>query len=245
MLQWSAQISHLAKDYTVVAYDVFGCGRSPKPTGWECYSTSELCEDLMALVRHCGLPGARNVLVCHSAGCSWGLMCAAQLADATPDSPMLAGLVLLSVLDAKPAVASHPVFRLPASFLNLLQPLLSAGFEERALAPVTRAGATPEHVELLSLCKATNSSNPMHMAKAYYRQMEVPASVVLASVRVPVLLLVGSHDLLAPPECSRRVAAVLPDCDLVELDGVAHQLMQEDPVAVNSRLSAFLVKCLG
>ena len=35
--------------YAVVAYDWFGCGRSPKPQGWDLYAMGELYEDLKAM----------------------------------------------------------------------------------------------------------------------------------------------------------------------------------------------------
>ena len=43
MLQWRAQIEALADGgHSVVAFDCFGCGRSPKPSVWAAYSFANL-----------------------------------------------------------------------------------------------------------------------------------------------------------------------------------------------------------
>ena len=169
MLQWSAQIDALAERHNVVAYDAYGCGRSPKPNDWHAYSAAQHVEDLKAVVRRCSGDARRRrrrrtVIVAHSAACSWAL-------QAALDEPVaIDGLVLLGGLDAKPEAASHPIFRFPVRCLEGIQPLLSARLGARALHPRARAGASREHRELMELCAETNRSNSMYMCKVRPRQ---------------------------------------------------------------------------
>ena len=154
-LQWLAQIEHAAAaGMTVVAYDFLGCGRSAKPHDWSCYSMDELYQDLVAIARRYGAgesSGGRNVVVAHSMGCSLALRLAAEWGT---HGVNVSGLALLGATDEIPAAAASPIFRLPLCLLDRIQPLLSAGFEARALHEETRAAATPAHRELIALAKA-------------------------------------------------------------------------------------------
>ena len=175
MLQYRALIDHLSgAGHEVIAYDFLGCGRSSKPLSWSAYDFAELRSDLIAVIdRYSGGAGddstrTKNVLVCHSAGCSLGIGVAARGAGAA----YVDGMVLMGG-PAGPYRA-HPVFYLPVPILDRLQPTLSAGFESLALHPRTFEGSTEERKEALALAKDTNGSNPMSMCKAYYRQMVLP-----------------------------------------------------------------------
>jgi len=69
---WQPQIAALARQHTVITYDVRGHGRSGKPRGR--YSVKQFAEDAAALIEHLE-PGPVNVL-----GISMGGMIAFQLA---------------------------------------------------------------------------------------------------------------------------------------------------------------------
>src|SRR2546423_573191 len=75
-LDWEHQIAALAKQHTVITYDVRGHGRSGKPRGR--YSVRQFAEDATALIEHLE-PGPVNVL-----GISMGGMIALQLAADSP-----------------------------------------------------------------------------------------------------------------------------------------------------------------
>ena len=170
LLQWKAQIRTFQDaNFHTIAYDAYGCGRSPKPNSWEAYSSDQHVQDLKAIVRKFAgtSPASKTFIIAHSAGCSWALQTAIDLGKEEPD--LIHGLALLGAIDEKPAAALHPVFRLPVLCLDGIQPLLSAGFAERALHPQTREAQTPEHRELLQLCAESNNSNPMYMCKVRFQ----------------------------------------------------------------------------
>jgi 3-oxoadipate enol-lactonase len=62
------------------------------------------------------------------------------------------------------------------------------------------------------------------------------------AVDVPVLVMVGEHDVIAPPAHARNMAAALPDAQLVEIPGVGHVSNIEAPALFNATLAAFLAR---
>ena len=63
---------------------------------------------------------------------------------------------------------------------------------------------------------------------------------LLASVRVPTLVLCGRDDQLTPPELSEELAAGIADSRLVLLDRCGHVSPLEQPEAVTAVLEAWL-----
>ncbi|KAL1519981.1 hypothetical protein AB1Y20_023465 [Prymnesium parvum] len=243
LLQWQAQLDHSSRFSSVLAYDSYGCGRSPKPYEWEAYASHALIADLVALVQRFSASSSSEklVLVAHSAAAGFALQAVRWLSEAPGEGRrQIAGVVTVSALDAVPSALA--LFRLPLCVLTRLQPSLSAGFVEGALHEETRAARTEEHQELLSLCDGINEANPMYMCQAYYRQLLTPSDEEIAAVRVPVMLIAGEADKIVPPAASLRWAAILGSerAQLHVLPFGSHQVMQEQPAEVNRLLDRFL-----
>jgi pimeloyl-ACP methyl ester carboxylesterase len=64
----------------------------------------------------------------------------------------------------------------------------------------------------------------------------------LPRVRCPTLVMCGDSDQLAPPECSREIAALVPGAELHWVLRCGHMLTMEKPDAVNAALTAWLEK---
>lgn len=62
----------------------------------------------------------------------------------------------------------------------------------------------------------------------------------LPQVRCPTLVMCGDTDRLAPPECSREIAALVPNAQLVMVQDCGHMLTMEQPEIVNATLAAWL-----
>lgn len=62
----------------------------------------------------------------------------------------------------------------------------------------------------------------------------------LPGVRCPTLVMCGDADQLAPPDCSREIASLVPGADLVLVPRCGHMLTLEQPEFVNARLLAWL-----
>lgn len=68
------------------------------------------------------------------------------------------------------------------------------------------------------------------------------ARLHLPSLRAPVLLMCGDDDRLAPPECTREMAALLPQAEVVWVPQCGHMLTMEKPDLVNAALNGWLAK---
>ena len=159
MLQYEQLIAHFAAaGHEIVAFDFVGCGRSPKPRSWYAYSFEALQADTAAVVaKYSGgsSSAAKNILVCHSAGCLLGL---GILAAA--DVHAVHGLVLM----APAYVAAYkplPLFYLPARVLGWIQLQLDSAFEALALHEKTTdaAIATDARKAVLALAREVHLSN--------------------------------------------------------------------------------------
>ncbi|MBA2675263.1 alpha/beta fold hydrolase [Ramlibacter sp.] len=64
----------------------------------------------------------------------------------------------------------------------------------------------------------------------------------LPQLRCPVLVLCGDADQLAPPGCSREIASLVAQAELLMVPQCGHMLTMEQPKAVNAALLAWLEK---
>jgi pimeloyl-ACP methyl ester carboxylesterase len=55
-------------------------------------------------------------------------------------------------------------------------------------------------------------------------------------LRIPTLIACGDHDLLTPDEYSRKMAASLPQSELVIVEGASHLALLDKPEAINGGL---------
>jgi pimeloyl-ACP methyl ester carboxylesterase len=62
----------------------------------------------------------------------------------------------------------------------------------------------------------------------------------LGKVECEALIVVGQHDAVTPPECSRELASLLPRASLEIVEEAGHFAPWEKPQAVNGLLQAFL-----
>ena len=66
------------------------------------------------------------------------------------------------------------------------------------------------------------------------------ARLHLPQVKCPTLVMCGDSDQLTPPECSREIAALIPQAEMVMIDQCGHMLTMERPDAVNASLLGWL-----
>ena len=71
------------------------------------------------------------------------------------------------------------------------------------------------------------------------------ARLHLAGIRCPVLVMCGDSDQLTPPECSREIAALVPQAQLVIVPQCGHMLTMEQPDIVNRCLLDWLLSLPG
>ena len=71
------------------------------------------------------------------------------------------------------------------------------------------------------------------------------ARLHLPALRCPVLVMCGDDDRLTPPACSREIAALIPQAELVWIAQCGHMLTMERPELVNATLGPWLQRLLA
>ena len=92
------------------------------------------------------------------------------------------------------------------------------------------AGAEPPAVELAR--SQTQSLSPTIAAEVIEPLLHFDGAEACARISVPTTVVVGSRDLLTPPRMARKLARLLPGSELIELAGLGHMVMLEDPDAL-------------
>ena len=266
--QFENQIYYFQKHgYDILAYDYYGMGRSPKTsTNPNDYSTKEHTKDLIQMYKHFFLNSTDNItydlvgkplhIVGHSFGCSQVLRLIHYiLSESEGMQTNLRSVILLGsgLPSTTKMTQMRRVFSLPLFVLRLMHPLLSAGFKERALHPLTVKGketGNEEHIKLLKFSEATSGANPMHVVKPFYTQMKQIDELTARSVakmckesNINILMATGEVDQLTTVESCQELARTWlaqakPEVTIIPF--ASHQCMQEKPEVVNDLIMEFI-----
>lgn len=225
---WRHQIDALSDEFTVVAWDAPGSGRSSDPP--ESFRLAQFADCLAGFVAALGLGRP------HVAGLSFGAGLALELYrrhPAIPRSLVLAGAYAGWAGSLPPDVVEQR--------LQLALKLAELAPDElvRALLPTMVSESAP--AEVLDQLAATMSEfHPVGfrvMARAF---AEADVRDVLPRIQVPTLLLYGDRDVRAPLPVGEALHAAIPGSRLVVIPGVGHVSNIEAPERFNAELRDFL-----
>ncbi|HEU0103623.1 MAG TPA: alpha/beta hydrolase [Mycobacteriales bacterium] len=207
--------------YDCIRYDNRGSGRSE--SRWRVTSVPELAGDAVRLLDALGLDSA------HVYGLSMGGMIAQEMAIRFPDR--VRGLVLGATTHGGPR-AALPDPRVAAALTSRSAPkALRAELVSRALFTEAYRAREPdlvrEHLLLLAAHPARVQGVLSHLLASTYHDTRAR----LAQVQAPTLVLHGADDRLTPVANARRIAALVPDAELVVLPEVGHGYLLEAPDA--------------
>jgi pimeloyl-ACP methyl ester carboxylesterase len=226
--EWRPQIASLADDFTVIAWDEPGAGRSsdvPVDFGLAGYATA-----LGAVIDTLDAPA-------HVCGLSWGGTVALELYRRRPQ--VMATLVLAdtyagwkgSLPEDEVRARVRSVERMLAEPAQTRLPALSGLF----------AGEPPgDAVELLATVAADVRRESLRVALA--AMAEADLRDVLPSIAVPTLLIWGEHDARSPLTVAQQFARAIPDAELVLIPGAGHMSNLERPDAFNAAMRAFYAR---
>ena len=208
--EWRRQLDDLSDEFTVVAWDAPGCGRSSDPP--EGFLLDGYADCLAGLVDVLGLDRP------HVAGLSFGATLALELYRRHPGVPRT--LVLASAY---------------AGWAGSLPP----DEVERRLASVTRDSYLPT-AELAGHLLADAPPGMADEVRAIAADLHPQGSRIMACamaeadlrdmlprIRVPTLLLHGEDDVRAPSAVAEELHARIPGSELVVVPSAGHQLNWE------------------
>jgi pimeloyl-ACP methyl ester carboxylesterase len=230
---WSRQLEALCDDFTVVAWDAPGAGRSADPPVW--FRLPDYADCLAAFVRTLGFDRA------HLVGISFGGALVLELFDRHPTLPR--SLVLASAyagwagsltpedVEERLRTCLRVSHLPPDEFADAMIPSM---FSKSAFSTSARAEAVAR------FAASVRAFSPAGFRAMALSSAEADLRNVLAGVNVPALLLYGDHDVRAPLTVAQALHSAIPRARLVVLPGVGHVCSVEAPELVSREILDFL-----
>jgi 3-oxoadipate enol-lactonase len=223
-IDWDAQTAALAVDYQVIAPDLRGHGRSPRPAGpW---SMRDFADDLLALLDRLGIESA------HVMGLSLGGGIAFQLAVQAPQR-----VRSLVIVNSGPELLPRTLGeRLAIWKRYAIIHLLGMRRMGAALAP----RLFPRDADLQRSFVERFASNDKRAYLAALRAF-VGWSVMrqLGTIPCPTLVVAADQD-YTPVAAKQAYVALLPAAQLAVIADSRHALPMENPAAFNRCVLSFL-----
>lgn len=223
---WQPQLAALADEFTVVAWDEPGAGRSSDtPRG---FNLRGYASCLGALI------DALALGPCHVAGLSWGGTVALELYRCRPE--LAATLILADTYAGwKGSLPGNEV----RSRVVAARRMLATPPEEfdPALPGLFAGEPPPRFVPLLR--EIAGSLRPASLAAQLAVMAETDQSDLLARIAVPTLLIWGELDTRSPLSVARQFEQTIPNASLVVLPGAGHASNLEQPEQFNDAVRTF------
>jgi 3-oxoadipate enol-lactonase len=226
---WEPQVKGLSGRARVIALDLRGHGESQAPFWLTTVDT--YADDVRGLLDHLSIDKA---VIC---GFSMGGYVAFAFLRRYPER--VRGLILA---DTRPQPDT------PEGKAGRFQSALTAqnqgtgAIAEAMIGRLLSQKSLDERPELVQRVKEIMTANPVQgFAGDLMAMAERPDSVpMLASIRVPTLVVVGERDGLTPPADSEMMAATIPGAKLEVIPGAAHLSNMEEPEIFNKAVGDFL-----
>jgi pimeloyl-ACP methyl ester carboxylesterase len=224
---WNPQLA-LADDFTVVAWDEPGAGRSSDvPSD---FRLADYANCLAAVIEALALGPA------HVAGISWGGTVVQELYRHHPEH--VATLVLIDTYAGwKGSLPPEEVrARVTGAYRGLAVP--AEEFDPARALPGWFAGDPPtEFLPLLE--EMAGDVRPESMRTALLLMAEADQRDLLPRVAVPTLLIWGALDVRSPLSVARQFEQAIPDTELVVIPGAGHVSNLEAPDQFNLAVREF------
>lgn len=224
---WRRQLDGLRDDFTVVAWDAPGAGRSSDPPA--CFGLAGYADCLARFVAGLGLERP------HVAGLSFG------------------GILAIELCRRHPAVPA--TLTLASAYAGWAGSLPGEMAEERLRRSLALADLSPEEFVGALLPTMFSDGTPQEAVDAFgasmlgfrpagFREMARASAGdlrdALPLIEVPTMVLYGDEDVRAPLAVANDLHAAIRDSTLVVLPGAGHVSSVEAPDAFNEAVRTFL-----
>jgi pimeloyl-ACP methyl ester carboxylesterase len=220
---WRPQLAALADEFTVVAWDEPGAGRSDDLTAG--FGLADYAHCLAAVIDALALGPA------HVAGLSWGGTVVQELYRHHPER--VATLILADSYAGWKG--SLPAEEVQARLEGVRRTLAAGG---RYDPPGLFAGEPPPELSSL-LEQMTAAARPASLGAQLSVMAETDQRELLPHIAVPTLLLWGDADTRSPLSVAHQFRDAIPGAELVVIPGAGHVSNLERPGPFNDAVRRF------
>lgn len=227
---WAVQLAQFGQTHRCIAPDARGVGKSDAPQGP--YTTRQLAADALAVLEACGVARA------HVVGLSLGGAAGQELALAHPER--VRSLALLGSF----AVQSPRSRALMESWRELypaVMPQHRAAWERQAYAWLFTEQFWQREANVRAALRFA-STQAAQSTQGFVGQIDAALNhdtrARLPSLSLPVVVLHGALDQLAPLAAGEELARLIPGAELVVLPEVGHAVNLEGQRKVHASLRA-------
>jgi pimeloyl-ACP methyl ester carboxylesterase len=224
---WRPQLESLADQFTVIAWDAPGAGQSSDPP--ETFLIGDWADCLA------GLLDAAEIDRVHLLGLSWGGLLAQEFYRR--HAPRVLSLVLADTYAGWKGSLPEPVpeERLAACLRDASLP--SAEFVPRYLPGMFGASPPPQARD--ELARIMSDFHPVGFRLMATALAHADTRELLATIRVPVLLVWGDADVRSPMTVAHQIRDAMPRARLAVIPGAGHISNLEEPAEFNSNVREF------
>jgi 3-oxoadipate enol-lactonase len=225
---WESQVPEFSKSYRVITLDLRGHGQSDKPAGP--YFIPMMAADLAALFQSLRLPPA------HVVGLSLGGAVAFQFVLDYPSS-----VKTLTIVNSGPSLGGTPeeAQKEIERRVGIVQQLGMRAMGE-ALSPALFPN--PAHTALReTFIKRWGENDPQAYIEATLSILGFNVLDKLGEIRCPTLILASDQD-YTPVSMKESFTKLIPNAQLVVIQGAHHALPMEEPEKFNAALREFLAR---
>lgn len=224
---WRRQLRGLADEFTVVAWDEPGAGRSSDPP--EDFTLADYADCLAAFISALDLGPA------HVAGLSWGGVVAQELYRRHPR--LVASLILADTYAGWKGSLSEEECAERLALVGRLSDVPPGEFVRTAFPGLMADDAPADLVdELLSISSAFRPLSARLVAAAI---AACDQRDLLPQISVPTLLLWGELDARSPRSVAEQFRAAIPGARLALIPEAGHVSNMEQPARFNAEIREF------
>jgi pimeloyl-ACP methyl ester carboxylesterase len=225
--QWRPQLEGLAEEFTLIAWDAPGAGRSSDPP--ESFATADWADCLAGLLEVAGVEAA------HILGLSWGGILAQEFYRR--HARCTRSLVLADTYAGWRGSLGEAIS--DERLANCLRDSsLPAGQVVAKYLPGMHSESAAEEVRE-GLASIISRFHPVGFRTMARSSAELDTRDLLAEIRVPTLLVWGEADARSPMSVAHRIQDAIPDARLAVIPGAGHVSNFEAPAQFNAAVRDF------
>jgi pimeloyl-ACP methyl ester carboxylesterase len=228
---WQAQIEEFSKDYLCVSYDIRGLGESPAGDGQ--FTMESFVDDLEYIAEELKL---QKPALC---GLSMGGYISLRAMERIQDK--FSALILCDTKSM--ADDNEGKLKRAAAIKQINSGKFNEFIETFVLNCFGEKFVKESKAEYEKVVDRSKKNNPVGVKGCLVAMVgRTDTSEKLNNIKLPTLVICGSHDRLTPPDVMKSMSDKIPGAKFLIVENAGHMAPIEQPAAVNKAIKEFLAE---